>query len=267
MSTSLTSQTHSNPESCGPSTAAMLPPPQLSSLATFTVSRKQGTTQPPSNVKTTPLSVLPSATSKLPPTQFNNPLPTPTPEHPLPKPRPYKSNLTPSPFPLRPHCLARQCLLLWIPARAPPCSTRSHTNTSFLLSDEALNCILRVIGASWADSSKELYGTGLLTFHVYCNIHDIPDQHRALVSSNLLSAFLSSCTGAHSGSTIANYAAALRAWHILHGLECNIKELEYKAILEGANKLAPSSSKRANCAPFRVDILEKFHQSMDADDP
>jgi hypothetical protein len=87
------------------------------------------------------------------------------------------------------------------------------------------------------------------------------------MSSNLLSAFLSSCTGAHLGSTIANYAAALRAWHILHGLEWNIKELEYKAILEGANKLAPSSSKRAKRAPFTVDILEKFRHAMDLDNP
>jgi hypothetical protein len=41
--------------------------------------------------------------------------------------------------------------------------------------------------------------------------------------------------------TIANYAAALRAWHILHELNWNIKELEYKTILEGVNKLTQGS--------------------------
>ncbi|KAF8833915.1 hypothetical protein BDN67DRAFT_1017058 [Paxillus ammoniavirescens] len=35
------------------------------------------------------------------------------------KPRPYKPDLTPLPSILRPHCLARQRLLMWLPARAP----------------------------------------------------------------------------------------------------------------------------------------------------
>jgi hypothetical protein len=245
----------------------MPPPPLLSSLAAFTASKKPGPEQLSSNGKTTPSSVSLSATLKPIPARFNNPLPTPSPSHSFPKPRPYKPDLTPTPSPLRPHCLARQHLLLWTPTQTSPRSTRTDPIGSFPLSDDALDCILHVIGASWADSTKELYGTGLLTFHVYCDIHNIPDHYQVPMSSNLLSAFLSSCTGAHLGSTIANYAAALRAWHILHGLEWNIKELEYKAILEGANKLAPSSSKRAKCAPFTVDILEKFRHAMDLDNP
>ena len=155
----------------------------------------------------------------------------------------YKPDLTPAPFPLRPHCFAHQHLLLWIPSQASPHSTRTDPDGPFPLSDDALNRILYVIGVLWADSTKELYGTGLLTFHIYCDVHDIPNHHRAPVSSNLLSAFLSSCMGAHSGSTIANYVVVLRVWHILHSLEWNIKDLEYKAILKGVNKLATVGSK------------------------
>ena len=135
------------------------------------------------------------------------------------------------------------------------------------VTEEDLDQILTVIGASWAESTKELYGTGLLVYHVYCNIHNIPDNHRAPVSQNLLSAFLASCAGSQSGSTIANYAAAIRAWHILHGLEWNIDEKECKAVLRGGSKLAPLSAMRPKRAPFSVEILEKFRLSMDITRP
>jgi hypothetical protein len=42
--------------------------------------------------------------------------------------------------------------------------------------DEHLNHILEVIGSSWAISTKETYGAGLLVFHVYCNSLNIPEH-------------------------------------------------------------------------------------------
>ena len=87
------------------------------------------------------------------------------------------------------------------------------------LSDKEIDCIVRVIGASWLELTMELYGTGLLIFHVYCDIHGIPEHHHALVSSHVFMAFLSSCAGAYLGSSISNYTAAVHAWHLLHGLE------------------------------------------------
>ncbi|KIM62549.1 hypothetical protein SCLCIDRAFT_24856 [Scleroderma citrinum Foug A] len=127
--------------------------------------------------------------------------------------------------------------------------------------------ILRVIGASWSDSTKELYSTGLLIFHVHCDIHDVPDHHRAPVSRNIFAAFLSSCAGAYSGSSIANYAAAVQAWHLLHGMEWQVNEIEYKAVLEGATRLAPSTSKRTRQAPFTLEVLDIFHSLMDHNNP
>jgi len=121
--------------------------------------------------------------------------------------------------------------------------------------------------ASWLESTKELYGTGLLIFHVYCDIHGVPEHHRALVTSHIFAAFMSSCTGAYSGSAISNYAAAVQAWHLLHGMEWRVNETEYKALLEGATRLAPSSSKRSKQAPFSLEILEIFHSLMDHNNP
>ncbi|KAF8835289.1 hypothetical protein BDN67DRAFT_473711 [Paxillus ammoniavirescens] len=90
---------------------------------------------------------------------------------------------------------------------------------------------------------------------------------RAPISTNTFAAFLSSCAGAYSGSTIANYAAAIKAWHLLHGMEWTVKDAEYKALLEEATRLAPSSSKRPKRVPFTIDILERFSLLMNLDDP
>ena len=139
--------------------------------------------------------------------------------------------------------LTQQRLLSWHPLDTSPCSTVSDPNQP--LSDEEIDCIVWVIGASWSESTTELYGTGLLTFHVYCDIHGIPEHHCAPVSSHVFTAFLSSCAGAYSGSSISNYAVAVRTWHLLHSLEWRVNEPEYKALLEGATRLAPAASKRS----------------------
>ncbi|KIJ19754.1 hypothetical protein PAXINDRAFT_67127 [Paxillus involutus ATCC 200175] len=181
------------------------------------------------------------------------------------RPRPYKPDLTPVPSPLCLHCLTKHHLLKWLPDIASPHIANNVAGKP--LNDNKVEHILSVIGASWADSIKELYGTGLLVFHVYCNIHDIPDVQRIPISHNLLSAFLACCTGALSGLTISNYAAALRAWHVLHGLAWNINEPEYKALLEGATRLTPASSKQPKRSPFTATILEKFREVMNLEDP
>jgi hypothetical protein len=87
------------------------------------------------------------------------------------------------------------------------------------------------------------------------------------VAPNLLLAFLSSCAGSYSGSALANYAAALRAWHLLHGRTWAIEPNELKAILDGATALAPPSSKRSKRAPFTPDIICKIYNQLDLNTP
>ncbi|EGO02696.1 hypothetical protein SERLA73DRAFT_70180 [Serpula lacrymans var. lacrymans S7.3] len=90
---------------------------------------------------------------------------------------------------------------------------------------------------------KEIYKAGLLIFHTYFNLQQIPESQRCPASPTLLISFLSSCAGSYAGSTLANYAAGLQAWHLLHGHSWKINSAELKAILEGAPCLAPLSSK------------------------
>jgi hypothetical protein len=129
--------------------------------------------------------------------------------------------------------------------------------------DAQLDRILEVIGLSWAKSTKETYGVGLLVFHVYCNTHGIEENRCCPVAPNLLLAFLSSCACLYSGSTLANYAAALRAWHLLHGRVWAIEPNELKAILDRATALAPPSLKRLKRAPFTPKFICKICSQLD----
>jgi hypothetical protein len=136
-----------------------------------------------------------------------------------------------------------------------------------ILPDSHLDRILEVMGSSWATSTKETYGAGLLVFHVFCDSHNIAESQRCPVSSTLLLAFLSSCTGSYSGSSLANYAAGLKAWHLLHGQPWVVQANELKGILDGATALAPLSSKRPKREPFTPAIINSIRENLDLDDP
>ena len=202
------------------------------------------------------------------PSRFNFPLPFPNPstlksttEH---RPCPYPPNLRPLPSPYQPHCLAKDRLHLWIPTSP---STRTSLASSDVVSDIVLNRILEVIGTSWADSTKELYGTGLLIFHVHCDINNIPKIEHCPISHPILLAFLSSCAGAYSGSAISNYAAGIHAWHLLHGHAWLVEPNELKLTLQGATRLAPHTSKRPKRPPMTINNIKAIRAFLNLDDP
>ncbi|KIJ20697.1 hypothetical protein PAXINDRAFT_66021 [Paxillus involutus ATCC 200175] len=184
----------------------------------------------------------------------------------LAKPRPYLPDLTPFPSSLRPHCLAVDRLRLWQPsgtaAQVTTVVSLNHTSA-----EDTLNHILQVIRASWADNTKAVYGTGLLVYHVYCDMNTILEPLRCPTSASLLSAFLSCCAGSYSGSAISNYAAGIRAWHLLHGHPWSINTEELKALIEGASRLALKSSKKPKREPFCTETLDLFLLHMHLQDP
>lgn len=195
--------------------------------------------------------------------RFDAPLPSSTSQVTPTPPQPYRPGLTPCPSPLRPHCLAKERLRLWIPSYNHLRVAHNTLGDEIQTTEEQLNRILEVMGASWAEKTKETYGTGLLVYHVFCDAHNIPEPQRAPIRANTLLSFLSSCAGSYSGSALTNFTAGLRAWHLLHGLPWQINSEELRAILEGASRLAPPSSKRPLREPFRVDTLELFHSLLD----
>jgi len=124
-------------------------------------------------------------------------------------PLPYHSGLTPSPSPLRPHCLAKDRLLHWRPSFTnidPPHSVHP------ILSEADFDQILNIIDASWGSNTKATYGAGLLVFHVFCDSHNVPEIDRCPVSQPLLLSFISTCSISDShlcGFTIQNLVCKL----------------------------------------------------------
>ena len=187
-------------------------------------------------------------------------------------PHPYSPNLSPKPSSLRPHCFARDRLRMWTPScpstrSAPSPSDQTSDDGTLTISEERLNRILDVIAASWTEKTKETYGSGLLIFHVFCDLNNITENHRCPASPSLISSFLASCAGAYSGSALSNCTAGLRAWHMLHGHPWSINQNELHSILEGASRLAPTSSKRPKRIPVERDLLLQFLTYFNLDDP
>ncbi|KAF8122380.1 hypothetical protein EV363DRAFT_1182750 [Boletus edulis] len=124
-----------------------------------------------------------------------------------------------------------------------------------------------IFPTSWSEKTKETYGSSLLVFHVFCDIHEVPDEQRAPASQSLLSSFVAGCAGSYSGSAISNHIAGIRAWHLLHGVPWRINASETQSIVEGATRLAPSSLALLKRAPFERRILLLFLTYLNLSEP
>ena len=120
---------------------------------------------------------------------------------------------------------------------------------------------------AWADTTRESYSSGILVYHVFCDARDIPEDERAPTNQQIITAFITTLAGSYAGATVSNYICGIRAWHILHGLEWKLNELELEAALKGAERLAPPSSKRKKRLPYTPDFITVLRQHLDLSDP
>ncbi|KAJ7912834.1 hypothetical protein B0H13DRAFT_1613061, partial [Mycena leptocephala] len=61
-------------------------------------------------------------------------------------------------------------------------------------------------------------GSGLLSFHVFCDSKTVPEAVRAPASPTLVTGYISTFAGFLSGLTISNYVSGVRAWHMVYGV-------------------------------------------------
>lgn len=127
--------------------------------------------------------------------------------------------------------------------------------------------VVEVRLASLRESTKRTYGAGLLQFHNFCTALGIPEEQRAPCSPEVLSAFIASMAGSFAGSTVNNYVQAVRAWHLIHGLDWNMSDSELHMLLKASDNLTPPASRRAPREPFTVRMLEEIRQNLDLDAP
>ena len=103
-------------------------------------------------------------------------------------------------------------------------------NPSHPLAPSDTQCVYSVIAHTWAESTKETYGSGLLVYHTFCDRKEIPEDQRAPASPALISAFISTLAGSYAASTVTNYVSDVHAWHMIHGLPWALNSDELDAL-------------------------------------
>ncbi|KAF8152897.1 hypothetical protein B0H34DRAFT_800176 [Crassisporium funariophilum] len=93
-------------------------------------------------------------------------------------------------------------------ASAAPASQTKHAglrwNPNLVAAD--LRRIKDILKGAWAESTRESYGTGLLTYHVFCDCKGITEQQQAPASHLLIASFIATIARAYSGKkSINNY--------------------------------------------------------------
>jgi len=175
--------------------------------------------------------------------------------------RAYAPNLTPQFSVLRPHCAAKLRLTVWRP-EGPRKFLDSEGNPFVVTEDEAER-LLNIISHSYADDTLVTYASGLLVYHVFCDSRGVPEAQRAPASPDLIAIFVATIAGSYSGSTITNYLAGIRAWHIIHGVKWQMDKNSLDAIVKGATKHAPETSKRKQRQPYTVEFISTLREGLD----
>lgn len=177
-------------------------------------------------------------------------------------PAPYPQNLTPSPSPTQPHCFAQDSLRLWTPVAVPP----MLPGTSVLSKADWEQTKDTMVHA-WEEDTHKLYGAGLLMWHCFCDGKAVPETKRAPASQALLSAFVAHMASMYSGKTISSYLNGVWAWHLLHGIPWHLEKREMDTMLQAADKLTPSSSKKKKCCSYTPGFILAVQQQLDLDRP
>ena len=111
---------------------------------------------------------------------------------------------------------------------------------------------------SWSKGTRGTYGAGLLVYHIFCNMHQLPKAQCSPTASPLILAFVSGLAGSYSGSTLSNYVCGVCTWHILHGMQWNMNNLQLKATLTGAANLTLATSKHPKQSPITIQLLTQL---------
>ena len=97
-------------------------------------------------------------------------------------PRPYAKGFAPIPSLLWPHVVTGDRIACWLPYSSATCSKNISREDEALISDISI--------ADFADSILQMYGAGLLLYHLICDEKVIPECERAPASMALIEYFV-----------------------------------------------------------------------------
>ncbi|EKM75244.1 hypothetical protein AGABI1DRAFT_46754 [Agaricus bisporus var. burnettii JB137-S8] len=191
---------------------------------------------------------------------LNLPLPRPTSNHP---PSRYPAALTPLPSNLRPHVAAVNRLREWKPYRPHSNLSQDEADTGLDVDDPEAVRVKDLKELAWDESTRSVYGSGLLVYHVFCDARNTPEEERAPISRGVLESFVAAMAGSYSSSAINNYICGIRAWHLLHGLKWEANKTDMELLIRGAQKAAPKTSTKEKRDPFTVDYIVALKSHLD----
>ncbi|TFY50102.1 hypothetical protein EVG20_g11716, partial [Dentipellis fragilis] len=163
------------------------------------------------------------------------------------------------PSALRPPCRARERLKLWKPAHPSALAAP--------LTEQDIERVFAVLGVAWQDSTLETYGSGLYAYHTFCDERRVPEDMRAPAHEDILTTFLAGLAGIYAKSTITNYFAGIRAWHLLHRQPWHFDAARLDLLIRGAIALAPPTSKRPPRDPYTIQDLLAIHRQLRLEQP
>lgn len=99
-------------------------------------------------------------------------------------------------------------------------------------------------------------------FFRFCDILDVPLYSRLPASEYILCAFVADLAGKIAGGTIGIKISAIRAWHTQNNQFWNGGQ-RLKAVLAGAEKMTPESSRRPERPPVTIQMIAMLYQDLD----
>jgi hypothetical protein len=118
-----------------------------------------------------------------------------------------------------------------------------------------------------ARTTRKMYSSGLLLYHVFCNSRGVSEALHAPASTNLIEVFLASIIGAYSASAISNYYAAVQAWHFIHNMSWGFAEGNLSQLIKGTADIAKHipSLRHIECQPFTIAELNAVCSQLISD--
>ncbi|KAJ6562871.1 DNA breaking-rejoining enzyme [Mycena vulgaris] len=144
-----------------------------------------------------------------------------------------------------------------------PYSFHSLRSLSATFSPDLISRWQAVLGASVDKKTHGTYGSGLLRFNHFCDLHNIPEDQRMPASESLLSIFISSYGAGHvAGGTVSTWLAGLQLWHAVNHAPWHGDALLSRT-RKGVSKLAPPSSRRLPRDPVTFNHMTALRASLD----
>ncbi|KAJ6458898.1 hypothetical protein DFH09DRAFT_891039, partial [Mycena vulgaris] len=151
---------------------------------------------------------------------------------------------------LRPHVAALDRLRTW----KSPFGMEHDTKVRNLLPEDVVNRTYAALLGAFAVETHSNYAAGLLRFHQFCDMHEIPERDRMPASNFLLAAFIAHHVGSVGGGTVKSWMSGIKAWHDVNGAPWEGEDRWVELARRTANKQGTAFT-RAQRGPVTIEHM------------